>query len=1097
MRSLARYGLFAQLSLRIAHLSNLLGTGLLRVVLTLMDAWKMPANDITCINCSRCGCEPRAHALLEADDARERGNDAFAFGEFEKSILPYSEAIRLAAPGDARPWSNRAAAYLALGKWSEALHDASRACDIEPRWAKARARKATAEARLGKHAAAAGSWRAALKLEPGNETYQVGLADAEAAHVSAARRSSGSETSSAKAGVRERASALAARGEHAAAAALYKEAIHERPNDGMLRGNLSACLAHLGRFDDALGAAMEAIRVAPRWAKGHARAGAALFYLRRFDEAHHAYANALRLKPNYEAARMGAAEARAAAAEAKLASAISGGAGADTTAKEVAASDSSADGRLQAPSKRLAQRPRKPRRAPTVLSAADTRSRARDGMDPIGDGAAGGATADTGGAISEAWLRDTLGTAAPTVPNKGGAAAGIIGLAPGDEMDDEEAASLPFAHALLLAAGVDGAADAWVRQRPADACIDADADGDSRSDADRVDGAPARAADDVAYSDGEIVAAADVASPATPPSVGSVDGVDAASDRLQSLPANSSSTARREVNAVTDLAADTQAPMQAAPCTPAVAASATGALSEGNVARLCADLAHLAEAVAQSPARASAACRRAINADARAEEAETRAVAAEARAAEAQLAAGDVNASLAAARAEAAVLRSKTGSLQSEAAALALDVRRLAAEREAVEREIGERRARSAEASTACAALHASRQRLEQRVVDAETATAAAERKAASARESTAVAEAARVAAMAALRDGAAQLQVLDGRVQATERRLADAAALLGAALGERARAAAVTARRAADRIAEADAAIAACVASTCQPSPHDQRHGGMASRRLGPKPHPKTPQDDESDEKITCPLGICPAGELCVHENVSRVSEQCHTEVEVAEAAKVAEPVTVPTPQTSVSVENMRDIIGDEDASVEALRYFGEQMRHLGELSDDDGDNSDSARCESGESGDDSGASVSDGVELTDADLLAELERERAEAQSAAAVRDAARSAAVKAPRRRRPPVRNGGSVSGKKAAASALDLGSVMELADSKARRRRDPAGVLRAACLNAQCPVSCAQYEPNRSGRGPPTACVQVRHCVKLETSGLTVLDHDKYA
>ena len=42
------------------------------------------------------------------------------------------------APGDARGWSNRSAACLAMKNPSGALSDATRAVAIEPEWAKAR-----------------------------------------------------------------------------------------------------------------------------------------------------------------------------------------------------------------------------------------------------------------------------------------------------------------------------------------------------------------------------------------------------------------------------------------------------------------------------------------------------------------------------------------------------------------------------------------------------------------------------------------------------------------------------------------------------------------------------------------------------------------------------------------------------------------------------------------------------------------------------------------------------------------------------------------------------------------------------------------------
>ena len=99
-----------------------------------------PDNDPTLTRCSRCGCSSIDHEIAHADDARARGNDAFATGDLRAAITAYSQALA-AAPGDAKAYSNRAAAILALGgNPGGALEDASRAARIEPEWAKARVR---------------------------------------------------------------------------------------------------------------------------------------------------------------------------------------------------------------------------------------------------------------------------------------------------------------------------------------------------------------------------------------------------------------------------------------------------------------------------------------------------------------------------------------------------------------------------------------------------------------------------------------------------------------------------------------------------------------------------------------------------------------------------------------------------------------------------------------------------------------------------------------------------------------------------------------------------------------------------------------------
>ena len=96
------------------------------------------------MNCSRCGCPAAAHDVAHADDARARGNDAFAVGDLPAALAAYSKAIAL-APGDAsellKP-SRRALAEGAPGLAAGALVDAERAVRVDPNWSKARARKA-------------------------------------------------------------------------------------------------------------------------------------------------------------------------------------------------------------------------------------------------------------------------------------------------------------------------------------------------------------------------------------------------------------------------------------------------------------------------------------------------------------------------------------------------------------------------------------------------------------------------------------------------------------------------------------------------------------------------------------------------------------------------------------------------------------------------------------------------------------------------------------------------------------------------------------------------------------------------------------------
>lgn len=144
--------------------------------------WKVhPDCDTSLTRCSRCGCSSIDHEIAEGDDARARGNDAFATGELRIAVAAYSRAISI-APGDAKAYSNRAAAILQMGNNpGGALSDARRAVQIEPEWAKARARMGEALTQLGQVEEAARAYGVAARLDSqytNVASFAAALADA-------------------------------------------------------------------------------------------------------------------------------------------------------------------------------------------------------------------------------------------------------------------------------------------------------------------------------------------------------------------------------------------------------------------------------------------------------------------------------------------------------------------------------------------------------------------------------------------------------------------------------------------------------------------------------------------------------------------------------------------------------------------------------------------------------------------------------------------------------------------------------------------------------------------------------------------------------
>ncbi|XP_066348629.1 hsp70-Hsp90 organizing protein-like [Miscanthus floridulus] len=125
-----------------------------------------------------------------ADEAKAKGNAAFAAGRFEEAVQHFSDAIAL-APDNHVLYSNRSAAYASLGRYAEALGDAERTVALKPDWAKGYSRLGAAHLGLGDAPKAVEAYEKGLALEPSNEALKSGLAQARQA-ASAPRRPVGS-----------------------------------------------------------------------------------------------------------------------------------------------------------------------------------------------------------------------------------------------------------------------------------------------------------------------------------------------------------------------------------------------------------------------------------------------------------------------------------------------------------------------------------------------------------------------------------------------------------------------------------------------------------------------------------------------------------------------------------------------------------------------------------------------------------------------------------------------------------------------------------------------------------------------------------------
>ncbi|URE39442.1 Heat shock protein [Musa troglodytarum] len=112
-----------------------------------------------------------------AEEAKAKGNAAFAAGRFDDAIRHFSEAIDL-APTNHVLYSNRSAAYASLQRYEAALADARRTVELKPDWAKGYGRLGAAHLGLGDAGQAVSAYEKGLELDPANEALKVGLSDA-------------------------------------------------------------------------------------------------------------------------------------------------------------------------------------------------------------------------------------------------------------------------------------------------------------------------------------------------------------------------------------------------------------------------------------------------------------------------------------------------------------------------------------------------------------------------------------------------------------------------------------------------------------------------------------------------------------------------------------------------------------------------------------------------------------------------------------------------------------------------------------------------------------------------------------------------------
>ena len=119
---------------------------------------------------------------MHFEAAKERGNKAFASGNYEEAVKEFSHAIEL-DPQNAILYSNRSAAYAKLGKYEEALDDSNSCIKVNEKFVKGYSRKGFALYFLKRFQEAIDCYKIGLVLDPDNEQMLQGLKQAKNAMI--------------------------------------------------------------------------------------------------------------------------------------------------------------------------------------------------------------------------------------------------------------------------------------------------------------------------------------------------------------------------------------------------------------------------------------------------------------------------------------------------------------------------------------------------------------------------------------------------------------------------------------------------------------------------------------------------------------------------------------------------------------------------------------------------------------------------------------------------------------------------------------------------------------------------------------------------
>ena len=108
-----------------------------------------------------------------AEEHRQKGNELFKKNDYPGALKEYEEGLKR-DPGCLAIYSNRCATYIKLMIFNDALKDADKCLELDPKFVKAYARKGTCHHMMKEYHKALSAFEAGLKIEPENKDCNEG-----------------------------------------------------------------------------------------------------------------------------------------------------------------------------------------------------------------------------------------------------------------------------------------------------------------------------------------------------------------------------------------------------------------------------------------------------------------------------------------------------------------------------------------------------------------------------------------------------------------------------------------------------------------------------------------------------------------------------------------------------------------------------------------------------------------------------------------------------------------------------------------------------------------------------------------------------------